>query len=165
MTSRSSAPVAGSIVNMTPAFTDEERRPAPAPRTFGKVSFMPANDASSVSSAVAEERTATAASAPRELYAARISRSRSGGKRLLVDERDVDDPSRLQDAAREAREPFERSGEPSAQAAVVAELAYAAAPTTNPLGTGSRARVSSPRFAPLPPAKAMSSRERSANRR
>jgi hypothetical protein len=42
----------------------ERGRAACAPRTLRKLSFMPANDADAVSSAVADDRTATGASSP-----------------------------------------------------------------------------------------------------
>ena len=110
------------------------------------VSCCPAKLASGRSSAVADERTATGGE-PRARYASRTASAM---------------PTGTGDAIRRTRALAGASG---ATPAASAASAYALVPMTNPSGTGNPARMSSPRFAPLPPATGTSAALRSASGR
>ena len=121
---------------------------------------MPANDAASVSSAVADDRTATGSSGPASSsYAPRIASAISSG---------IGSASTIARASRAAASsaaesstssPASRASSRSRSPVPETNAAYTGAPTTNAGGTGSPAAVSSPRFAPLPPANGTSARE------
>ena len=123
----------------------------------GTLSFIPANEAEAVSSAVADERTATGSSessAPTSWsYASEIAAASQSGISLsftawraplggLLQRRGVLDVEPVEQLGRAARPARFRTR----------KAAYAGAPTTKPGGTGSPAWLSWPRLAPLPPA-------------
>src|ERR1039458_2267261 len=141
---------------------------AASPFTSTKLSCIPANENCAVSSAVADDRTATAEAelpADRPRYAVAIASRTSWGISLWSTS------ARAFFAVAASR--FESSMSRSRRSAVIAarspdataNRSYASTSTTKPAGTGNPAAVSSPRLAPLPPADATSRRVRSANAR
>ncbi len=109
---------------------------ASAPTTFRNVSCCPAKLANGRSSAVADDRTATGVATPNRSYPATTASRTSPGI----------------SAASNSSRAF--AGSPLTPPTLSATRRYASVITQNPSGTGSPARVSSPRFAALPPTSA-----------
>src|SRR3981189_2840297 len=111
-------------------------RSAASPSTSRIVSCWPAKLASGRSSAVADERTAPRP--PSARYASCTAVATSGGTAISISR---------------ARAPI---GFVGSTLAALAAAAYASVVITKPSGTGKPVRMSSPRFAPFPPATARS---------
>jgi hypothetical protein len=127
------------------------------------VSCIPANEVEPVSSLVADERTATAASPPSFVYAPTIAARTSAGTpdrstsaRIFADA----SASACGESAFVPRSSAWSSARtpPASSAAKNADVV-----TTKPSGTGNPARFISPRFAPFPPTDAPDDRESSSN--
>ena len=110
-----------------------------------------------MSSAVAEERTATATSAspPASCFVGRDGSPAASGSGIgrVVEQLARGSTRRLKGGGVLDIDVVQQLGQPLAQPGLARRTsAYAGAPITKPSGTGSPAEVSSPRFAPLPPA-------------
>ena len=135
------------------------------PRTLVKVSFMPAKDVDAVSSAVAEDRTATVSSCRWRRRAAGRRRGPPGAPWSAC-RRCARPPGspRPHGPARWSSTSSPSTRLPSwCRPGVVERLEVGAAVTTKPGGTGNPAQVSSPRLAPFPPTWETSPFDTSAN--
>ncbi len=129
------------------------------PSMLRNVLCCPANDASSVSSAVAEDRTATRPppSASYDSHSAAVHAGCPVASTINALAR----AAAVSTAARSSRSTSSASRRSATIPQSSMNARYACVVTTKPGGTGMPAAISSPRFAPLPPAMSTSPRRRS----